>query len=54
MSKKINVNPDFYKVGGREHSEGSDKGVSYDRQKQELARVLPGMKKSAKPATKKK
>lgn len=36
MSKNINVNPNFYKVGGREHSEGRDKGVNYDRQTQEL------------------
>ncbi|HKS23955.1 MAG TPA: hypothetical protein VJZ76_14220 [Thermoanaerobaculia bacterium] len=36
MSKHINVNPDFYKVGGREHSEASDKGELYDRQKQSL------------------
>jgi hypothetical protein len=26
MSKKNNVNPNFYKVGGREHTEGADKG----------------------------
>ena len=37
MSKKINVNPDFYKVGGREHSEASDKGEIYDAQKQALS-----------------
>ncbi|HXG58775.1 MAG TPA: hypothetical protein VNL91_07110 [Thermoanaerobaculia bacterium] len=54
MSKKINVNPDFYKVGGREHSEGSDKGRSYERRKQEFVRVLPGAKTSARPVTKKK
>jgi hypothetical protein len=28
MSKHINVNPNFYKVGGREHAEGMDKGHS--------------------------
>jgi hypothetical protein len=33
MSKKINVNPDFYKVGGREHSEASDKGNVYGEPK---------------------
>lgn len=37
MSKHINVNPDFYKVGGREHTEASDKAEAYDRQKQELS-----------------
>jgi len=44
MSKNINVNPDFYKVGGREHSEASDKGEVYDRQKQALSAryVAPG------------
>jgi hypothetical protein len=26
MSKKNNVNPNFYKVGGREHTDGADKG----------------------------
>ena len=26
MSKQINVNPNFYKDGGREHTEGADKG----------------------------
>jgi hypothetical protein len=25
MSKQINVNPNFYKDGGREHTEGADK-----------------------------
>ena len=28
MSKNINVNPNFYKDGGREHTEGADKGDS--------------------------
>src|SRR5207302_496657 len=28
MSKQINVNPNFYKDGGREHTEGGDKGDS--------------------------
>jgi len=36
MSKNINVNPDFYKVGGREHSEASDKGDVYADPKQIL------------------
>jgi len=38
MSKNINVNPDFYKVGGREHSEASDKGHVFTDHK----RVLSG------------
>lgn len=37
MSKNINVNPDFYKVGGREHSEASDKGHVYADHKQTLS-----------------
>ena len=36
MSKNINVNPDFYKVGGREHSEASAKGDVYGGPKQSL------------------
>ena len=28
MSKNINVNPNYYKDGGREHTEGADKGDS--------------------------
>jgi hypothetical protein len=46
MSKNINVNPDFYKVGGREHSEASDKGVVYDRQKQAMSAhdAAPGVR----------
>jgi len=36
MSKNINVNPDFYKVGGREHSEASDKGDVYSEPKQSV------------------
>ena len=50
MSKKNNVNPNFYKVGGREHSEGADKGDSgtpspgaKDVQRQER-QELPGQK----------
>jgi hypothetical protein len=36
MSKNINVNPDFYKIGGREHAEGHGEAVPYDREKQAL------------------
>lgn len=55
MSKRINVNPNFYKVGGREHSEGHGEAIIHERQKQQFKRtdrVLPGMKKA--PAPKKK
>ena len=38
MSKKINVNPNFYKVGGREHSEGHGEAIPHDQEKQKLAR----------------
>jgi hypothetical protein len=48
MSKNNNVNPNFYKVGGREHSEGADKGDTRADQKQKLSKnkkqVLPGHK----------
>jgi hypothetical protein len=45
MSKNINVNPNFYKVGGREHTEGGDKGVNYERQQHELTdRHAPGVR----------
>jgi len=37
MSKNINVNPNFYKVGGREHAEGHGEAIPYKREKQELA-----------------
>lgn len=30
MSKKNNVNPNFYKDGGRDHTEGPDKGDVQD------------------------
>ncbi len=36
MSKNINVNPDFYKVGGREHAEGHGEAIRYDREKSNL------------------
>jgi hypothetical protein len=48
MSKNNNVNPNFYKVGGREHTEGADKGDTRADQKQKLAKnkeqALPGHK----------
>jgi len=49
MSKHINVNPNFYKVGGREHSEGHGEAIPYKREKQQLSRSLamPGSKKAA-------
>jgi hypothetical protein len=37
MSKHNNVNPDFYKIGGREHTEGADKGDTRADAKQQLA-----------------
>lgn len=51
MSKHINVNPNFYKTGGREHAEGHGESVIYDRQKLQLKhddqKVLPGQKRLA-------
>jgi hypothetical protein len=36
MSKHINVNPNFYKVGGREHAEGHGEAIIHKREKQTL------------------
>ncbi len=49
MSKRINVNPNFYKVGGREHSEGHGEVIIHKREKQQLSRgrTMPGSKKAA-------
>lgn len=49
MSKNINVNPNFYKVGGREHAEGADKGHSgtaahLGKGKRRAQQELPGHK----------
>jgi hypothetical protein len=37
MSKKINVNPNFYKVGGREPAEADGEAIQHDQEKQKLA-----------------
>jgi len=37
MSKHNNVNPNFYNIGGREHTEGADKGDVRDDAKAQLA-----------------
>lgn len=48
MSKHNNVNPNFYKTGGREHTEGADKGDSQYEPKDQVAKSkkkeLPGAK----------
>ena len=49
MSKKNNVNPNFYKVGGREHTDGSDKGEV--RQAKTDVKTAPALPKQ--PAKKK-
>lgn len=36
MSKQNNVNPGSYTTGGREHTEGSDKGVPYTGEKSKM------------------
>jgi hypothetical protein len=36
MSKHNNVNPNFYKVGGREHAEGHGEAIPHDQEKQNL------------------
>ena len=38
MSKQNNVNPNFYKVGGREHAEGHGEAIVHEDQKQTLAK----------------
>ena len=38
MSKNNNVNPNFYKTGGREHTDGSDKGDTKIEQKQKVVK----------------
>ena len=37
MSKHNNVNPNFYNIGGREHTEGADKGDTHADRKGLLA-----------------
>jgi len=54
MSKHINVNPNFDKVGGREHSEGHGEAIRHQVEKQHMKeqkrhgkagrRALPGNK----------
>ncbi|HEV7922758.1 MAG TPA: hypothetical protein VGR02_18385 [Thermoanaerobaculia bacterium] len=36
MSKHNNVNPNFYKVGGREHAEGHGESIPHQEEKQHL------------------
>ena len=36
MSKHNNVNPNFYKVGGREHAEGHGEAIRHEVEKQHL------------------
>jgi hypothetical protein len=38
MSKQINVNPNFYKDGGREHTDGADKADAVFEQKSEMSK----------------
>jgi hypothetical protein len=48
MSKNINVNPDHYKVAGREHP---GEGIHHERNKRELAmreKALERQKRNAK------
>jgi hypothetical protein len=54
MSKKNNVNPNFYKVGGREHAEGHGEAIPHEQEKQKFAqgskrqgKELPGAKKKS-------
>jgi hypothetical protein len=44
MSKKNNVNPNFYKVGGREHTEGADKADTRSDAKQATGSIKSSQK----------
>ncbi|HKO01082.1 MAG TPA: hypothetical protein VJ032_05295 [Thermoanaerobaculia bacterium] len=58
MSKHNNVNPNFYNIGGREHTEGADKGDVRADAKAQLANskkdatnaapAMPGQRQSKK------
>jgi hypothetical protein len=37
MSKNNNVNPNFYKVGGREHAEGHGEAINHEAEKQQFS-----------------
>lgn len=53
MSKHNNVNPNFYKTGGREHTEGPGDPIPNKREKQKMSAAMPEQtKKPAKPAKK--
>jgi hypothetical protein len=47
MSKQNNVNPNFYKTGGREHAEGHGEAIPHDQEKKKMTE-LPGSKKGPK------
>ncbi|MCU1348373.1 MAG: hypothetical protein JWO56_1403 [Acidobacteria bacterium] len=44
MSKNNNVNPNYYKDGGREHTDGADKGDTLDEQR--IAQAKHDLKQS--------
>ena len=48
MSKNNNVNPNYYKDGGREHTEGADKGDSRYEPKGELTQSEQNAKRQGK------
>jgi hypothetical protein len=48
MSKQNNVNPNFYKDGGREHTEGPDKGDTKGDAKQNLGQNHANQKQQGK------
>ena len=45
MSKRNNVNPNFYYDGGRESTEGPDKGNIYSDDKEQLSQSQKGSQK---------
>jgi hypothetical protein len=49
MSKQINVNPNFYKGGGREHTEGADKGDAQLEDKGAMSKARKTQGKEGQP-----
>jgi hypothetical protein len=55
MSKQNNVNPNFYKVGGREPSEGDGAAIVHEDAKKIMReQELPGKKAAPKHSSKRK
>lgn len=46
MSKRNNVNPNFYQTAGREHTDGPDRAVVHEDQEQTFAQTDKKSKKN--------